>query len=707
MVNMTNRYNIEFTKGSGGKITCPSCRKEKRFRTYTETATGKTLPLQYGKCDRLNNCGYWLKPDKAAINWLNENTGSLGLPVNSQNQPVVKQLFIDSELAERLKNDHTSKLHKYLKETIGISTEHLQKWNLGTDSKGQTCFIFQKDLGGKYWNIKRGFYHDSGKRNKDTGFFSMSKKSEKEKYKLCLYGANLIDPDKDYTFIVESEKTAVIASWFYPSYNWVSCASADGLTTEKLEQSLLGVKKIVWLADSDKAGRENSSIRNLQAYLSKKSFYLDLFPSAINGKDLADVFMENPAAKKPDLEKNLKPILERSTEEKAAKRLDDARDYILKNYDLRENSILKIREYKPAGTDTWKPINKHDIYISLKDSGIKISMSDTFSLLKSSWITQYNPLAEYFSNLAAYNPDKDPDFIQALAEHVKVPEDQQQFFYTQFKKMLVRSLACTLEGIVNRTVFVLAGAQETGKSEFIRFLNPLPKEYYKEDELRENKDMALALSSCFIWNLEELAGISQKDFNKIKSIISQKYIRERKAYAEHETFEQRICNFWGSTNRNDFLVDDSGNSRWLVFEVLEIDYNYRNFHTGETSINIDDVYRQAFYLLNSGWNYTLTKEEKTQRDQQNKSYEEHSLEYEIMTRFFKPADPAQYSKGSGEVQRGTASELIELAASLMPESNMHRLEVRKTGRALKQLGFVSKRTGKGNFYYYQLDTGEL
>ena len=62
-----------------------------------------------------------------------------------------------------------------------------------------------------------------------------------------LYGEHQLCKEKNkIVCVVESEKTAIIASWFYPNFDFVACGAANGLTSEKL--SILFGRKIYWLA---------------------------------------------------------------------------------------------------------------------------------------------------------------------------------------------------------------------------------------------------------------------------------------------------------------------------------------------------------------------------------------------------------------------------------------------------------------------------
>ena len=61
--------------------------------------------------------------------------------------------------------------------------------------------------------------------------------------------------------------------------------------------------------------------------------------------------------------------------------------------------------------------------------------------------------------------------------------------------------------------------------------------------------------------------------NKLKAIISIAVVKERRPYAKNEIEAPRRCNFWGSTNKEEFLTDDT-NTRWLCFTIHDIDWEY-------------------------------------------------------------------------------------------------------------------------------------
>ncbi|AFK04326.1 hypothetical protein Emtol_3197 [Emticicia oligotrophica DSM 17448] len=272
-----SEYPFRFEKSPKKKGTCPACKQSQKFRYY-EDLNGQRIGEQFGKCDRENSCGYHHKPK------LSDITSESVINVKSEKSIIYPDKTWLQNFDLWLSNS-SSYFHQYCM-TLGISIEHLKKHSVATDQNGKTVFIFINNEN-RVVNAKWMLYDIAGHRIKDTKGYSMKQPADdKYKYKMCLYGEDLLDSTKQNTVvIVESEKTKVIASYFYPEFDWVACSSSSGLTDEKI--SVLFGRKIIWLCDADKAGRSNSSIKKLQSYQLDFEI-IDLFPEQEDGYDIAD-----------------------------------------------------------------------------------------------------------------------------------------------------------------------------------------------------------------------------------------------------------------------------------------------------------------------------------------------------------------------------------------------------------------------------------
>jgi hypothetical protein len=310
--------------------------------------------------------------------------------------------------------------------------------------------------------------------------------------------------------------------------------------------------------------------------------------------------------------------------------------WLSKRWEFRFNKVTGQPELKEIGADTIDQVNVDEVYRQLELNGLKYNLNNVKSLMRSAFVKPYDPIREYF-NSTSY--DGKTDHIGKLAGYIQTTN--QTFWEQMFKKSLVRSIACGLGIKENRIVMVLYGRkQETGKSTFIRFLSPWKDgKYFTESPIigGNQKDTEIRFSENFIYNLEELAGLSRVDVNKLKADISKSIIKERRAYAMFETSAPRRCNFWASTNQREFLHDEE-NTRWLIFDINAINWAYK------ADINIHQVWGQAWHLFNNGFDFELSDKDRENRDLINDDYRYRRPEEELLVRYFKPNENKEMCK---------------------------------------------------------------
>lgn len=312
-------------------------------------------------------------------------------------------------------------------------------------------------------------------------------------------------------------------------------------------------------------------------------------------------------------------------------------DHLNHKYQFRRNIISLDIEVKLKDKDAWEELNESDLHYELYEANYTGFDGILKAILCSSNIPKFNPLKSYLENLPHW--DQETDYINHLANFVKV-EGSQSNFNIQFKKMLVRNIANSL-GVIpfNKQCFTFIGKQNDGKTSFMRFLCPTPlKSYYRENIDIYNKDGKVALANNIIINLDEIATISYKDRNKIKSYMTTESIKERLPYDRTTTKINSIANFMASTNEDDFLTDDTGNTRWLIFKVKSILHDNGGSKGYNKNVNIDNVYSQAFHLLNNGFKYMMTSKEVKDMDKINKDYIKSFMELEYIRDNYKATD---------------------------------------------------------------------
>ncbi len=346
-------------------------------------------------------------------------------------------------------------------------------------------------------------------------------------------------------------------------------------------------------------------------------------------------------------------------------------------YDFQLNIIANEIEYQSKSKSDFVVLNENDLIVELLEAGFTGVEQPLIALLKSSFVPRYNPFWEYFKSLPKWD-ETQPDYITELANYVDAKD--QFWFNTQFKKMLVRTIACALEIIpFNKHCFTLKGEQHDGKSTFLRFLVPPKLENYITEHIElNNKDGLFALSQNFLINLDELSQFPKADINKIKAFITVDKTKARLPFDKKPTVHPRRASFVASTNDDEFLIDSTGNVRWLIFEINGVRHDNGGAKGYAASVDIDRVWSQAYHLLQSGFDFKLSTDEIAKSEGNNRQFQMTTIEMELIQDFYRPAQ-----KEEDGAMFVTASDIERRIA---PETRSN-IVLRNVGRALKILGF--------------------
>ena len=222
------QYRYELRKGSK-KDECPECRK-KSFVPYIDKKDGKPAGERYGRCERINQCGYSNYP-KAS------KSDNYEPPIKPYVPPLPIE-YIPKELVEKTFHDFKSNVFfQYLVKTFGgeRAMELQSKYNIGTAKHGGTIF-WQQDLLGRFRTGKVMYYRDNGKRDKARhSWFTHSKIKPDFNFRQCFFGLHLVSKDHPVA-LCESEKTAVLMSVYMPEFTWVASGGSEMLNIQRLNE---------------------------------------------------------------------------------------------------------------------------------------------------------------------------------------------------------------------------------------------------------------------------------------------------------------------------------------------------------------------------------------------------------------------------------------------------------------------------------------
>ena len=345
----------------------------------------------------------------------------------------------------------------------------------------------------------------------------------------------------------------------------------------------------------------------------------------------------------------------------------------------------EIRFLKSNGQySSWRRINDYilnSLVRDLRKSGLGFAARNNVSeLIESTFSRGVNPIHEYFRAL----PVAEDDPIGQLAATVEflpwpnAGELPQVTFRKYLEKWLVGAVANAFElkRCANQICLIISGPQGTFKSTWIRNLCPDGlSDYYIEGSLDpDNKDSLLATATNFIFNLDDyFAGITNKKINEFKGLITKNTVKVRRAYARYVEELPKICSFIASSNEDQFLHDQTGNRRFVAFEITRIDIEKA------MAISMDAVWSQAYQLYKAGeFAYWMEEEDQKRLNSSNSKFEVQSVEYEAVVTYLQP--PKKNELPDADL---TNSEIL----SFLQEKTNLKLSSRKLGQALRKLGF--------------------
>ncbi len=236
-------------------------------------------------CDRVNNCGYHLTPKQ----WFQQNGETVEQTsfLNKQESEIRRQRsYLEPALITQL-YEHTN-FFKALLGNLDRPKEDIMKacdiYKLG-GGRNKGVVFYYIDKYGMYRTGKIMNYTTECKRQGNPSWVHKYD-SRGDKYELdnCLFGEHLyFEEFKKPIAIVESEKTAIIASLYYPNYLWLASGSATHLNGEKLRN--LGGREIVLFPDAAKWDDWNSKFG--------RTCWVDEVTRGLKGDtDLADLIFD-------------------------------------------------------------------------------------------------------------------------------------------------------------------------------------------------------------------------------------------------------------------------------------------------------------------------------------------------------------------------------------------------------------------------------
>jgi hypothetical protein len=274
---------------------------------------------------------------------------------------------------------------------------------------------------------------------------------------------------------------------------------------------------------------------------------------------------------------------------------DDAittiRDRLLRLYPgLRLNAMSQDLEYGSLSNPS-KLSDPSTVYVRISaGTGSvfpKSLVHDTAQII--GYENRINPVQGYLSQCAANEPPC-PYFKALASELLGLPEDPLQaprftsgpdagrfFADVAMERFLIGAVARALNpGCIHDWMPIFIGGQNSGKSTFLQYLTPpapgrdnlYPWTTTVQQSIRQIKDKPHILHCGWLVNLDECERYFRRQYvEEFKNLVSTPVDRSARKYENERNFERSFV-LCGATNSTDFLIDPTGNRRFIPIPVV-------------------------------------------------------------------------------------------------------------------------------------------
>ena len=292
--------NHKYSLSKKGKSICPKC-GHKTFVLYIDNNTGQPVHETVGRCDRENNCAHHYTPKQYFTdNNINfDRKPTICTPIT---KPQPAPSFIDMDILKKtLTGYEKNELVKFLCGVFGVEVTKkvIERYFVGTSKNGGAIF-WQVDLLNKVRTGKVIQYDESGHRRKDVTlpvqWVHSLLKIPSFHLSQCLFGEHLLRDTTKKVAIVESEKTAIIASVYLPNMIWLATGGSNGINIDKC-QCLKG-RNVILYPDAGMFDKWNEKAKELSKLcIISVSTLVEQHAADTDkkaGYDIADYLLQNP-----------------------------------------------------------------------------------------------------------------------------------------------------------------------------------------------------------------------------------------------------------------------------------------------------------------------------------------------------------------------------------------------------------------------------
>ena len=265
-------------------------------------------------------------------------------------------------------------------------------------------------------------------------------------------------------------------------------------------------------------------------------------------------------------------------------------------YDIFSNKILRVDQGEPT---MWSDMDDSELRVYIEETyGVYNQQKYYDAFNKVLFERKFHPI-KYLIEKEEW--DGTPRIDRFLIDILKCPDDD---YHREVSRMIFYGGISRLynPGCKFDYMPILIGKQGCGKSTIIKWL-ALHDSYATDITSIDGKDALEQLQGSWMCEFAELlAMVRTKEVEAMKGFITRTSDKFRQSYGRRTNEYLRQCIFIGTTNDYNFLVDKTGNRRYLP---VEIGLTQTELFDKEQYVKtyIMFCWREALYLFNDGLTY--------------------------------------------------------------------------------------------------------
>lgn len=242
----------------------------------------------------------------------------------------------------------------------------------------------------------------------------------------------------------------------------------------------------------------------------------------------------------------------------------------------------------------WSSYDDSALFSILQSDYEMKSRNDYFDAVKNvSMRNKFHPVREM---LDSFKWDKEEHIRYLLPDYLGAEDTG--YSYQVMRLFMVGTVARVyVPGCKFDYTLIFTGRQGLGKSTFLRRL-ALKDEWFNDslDSLDSDK-AAQSIMGSWIVELAELKSLARTTggVDSVKRFLTATQDKIRLPYERHTDVFLRQCTFAGTTNKSDFLQDETGNRRFLIIQT-GINEPTKSLFTPECTEDIKAAWAQAVHI---------------------------------------------------------------------------------------------------------------